>query len=527
MNSEASALAWMNPVRWWQACREKSRRWDWNPVFVKEMRQALRGRSLTVMLVFLWLGMVGVGGASLGLSSVGGEADGGTVASSMFAWMVFVTLVAVAMHLLTRTCQERDEGGNELLFGTRLTPGQIVRGKLYAAAYLAFLFVCGALPLLALTTLLGGVDLRTVLAMAGAAWWSSMWFGCLALVVGCAPLPRSAKYAVVMVGIFVVQTGIGIATLASVLSGGGMAGVTLAGSGTMPFTLEQVLGLAWSLTWCVLAYAASVALLSPTSANRALPLRLCATICWVVLGGLSVASAWTTGDVVQVLKWAYVTCGLMGAGLLILVAQREPLSRRVRRVIPRRWPARALAFLFFNGRAGGLTWATLLLAVTLATTWWAVWKWEGPVSLGSDSAGDGAMSAVRLTGVALYLLAYTGTGLVLRRRFAPLGSGRLNLLTVTVVAGLASAAPYIWLTLTGDLKLERAMSFQAGSVLNALVVSKWPQVQAHLWVAGVWWAVSMLLNLDCWIRQIRSFRPDDPEEAARPEAVPPVLSPAT
>jgi len=527
MNTEAGALAWMNPVRWWQACREKSRRWDWNPVFVKEMRQALRSRSLTGILLLLWLGMVGVGGAALGMSSIGEEAHGGAVATSMFVWMACVTLSAVLMHLLTRTSQESDESGNELLFATRLTPGQIVRGKLYAVAYLAFLFVCAALPLLALTTLLGGVDLRTVLGMAGAAWWSALWFGCPALVVGCTPLPRFAKYTLFMAGMFLVQAGMGIATVASVLYGGGTAMIALAGSATMPFTLEQVLGLAWSLTWCVLAYAASVALLSPTSANRALPLRLWTTGCWVVLGGLSVACAWTTRDVAQVLKWAFVSCGLMVPGSLILVAQREPLSRRVRRAIPSRWPARALAFLLYNGRAGGLTWATLLLAVTLAITWWAVWKWEGPVSLGSDTAGDGAKSALRLTVVALYLLAYTGTGLALRRRFAPLGSGRLNVLTVTLVAGLASAAPYIWLTLTGELKLERAMSFQAGSLFNALVVSKWQEVRAHLWVAGVWWAVSMLLNLGCWIRQIRSFRPDGPEESAHPEAVPPVLSPAT
>ena len=68
-------------------------------------------------------------------------------------------------------------------------------------------------------------------------------------------------------------------------------------------------------------------------------------------------------DADRMFAWAYPTFVLMIFALLVTVSNSDQLSLRVRRDHPGvASTKRALAFLFFNGAAGGLIWVAAILS---------------------------------------------------------------------------------------------------------------------------------------------------------------------
>ena len=67
-----------------------------------------------------------------------------------------------AMYMGLRVASERQDNNPDLLYISTLSPGRIIRGKFFCAAYVTLLFFSACLPFMALTNLLRGVDLPTV-----------------------------------------------------------------------------------------------------------------------------------------------------------------------------------------------------------------------------------------------------------------------------------------------------------------------------------------------------------------------------
>jgi hypothetical protein len=130
-----------------------------NPVLIKDVRAALRGRVFAVgFLVVLLLGLLAstialiVGAAfDQGLSGTGYLA--GVMAAFTLGSHGFVPFSAMASM-----GAEHDEGALEQLQLSGLSAGRIVAGKLAAAAAQAALICAAFLPFLAFATLLPGVD---------------------------------------------------------------------------------------------------------------------------------------------------------------------------------------------------------------------------------------------------------------------------------------------------------------------------------------------------------------------------------
>src|SRR5690606_524968 len=74
---------------------------------------------------------------------------------------------------------------------------------------------------------------------------------------------------------------------------------------------------------------------------------------------------WQQRETRLILPWVIVMLILLAIALIIVISNRDQLSLRVQRSIPRHPLKRAIAFLFYNGAAGGLLWAGLLAATTL------------------------------------------------------------------------------------------------------------------------------------------------------------------
>jgi hypothetical protein len=131
-----------------------------NPILVKEVRQALRGRYFKVMF-WLTLGVATI----VGLMVVAaGAAEENTEELGQMFFVTMFACMSAAVHAFTpfwaylSTSAEWDENTHDLLVLSNLRPLQIVLGKLLSALTQALLYYSTFGPFLVFAYLLNGVD---------------------------------------------------------------------------------------------------------------------------------------------------------------------------------------------------------------------------------------------------------------------------------------------------------------------------------------------------------------------------------
>ncbi len=131
-----------------------------NPILVREIRQAVHGKGflLTAGLALLATVLIGLFAATSG-SALG---RGATVFVGTMEVLLPIVLFIVPLQAFLSTRNEVTRGTVEHLLLSRLTPGQIVRGKVAAATVFFVVYTAIFSPLLALTFLLRGVDVPTI-----------------------------------------------------------------------------------------------------------------------------------------------------------------------------------------------------------------------------------------------------------------------------------------------------------------------------------------------------------------------------
>ena len=480
------------------------RDWELNPVVVKELRQAVRSWTVTgVLLLFLTVLFI----ASVGfLVSQSFEGDvNEELGSTMFG--TFVTILAgasilfIPLYLGIRISAERQESNPDLLYVSTLTPGQIIRGKFLCGAYITVLFFSACMPFMAFTNLLRGVDLPSVFFILFVLFLVVCSLNQAAIFLACLPLSRPFKNLIALYGFFqsfwiIVPLVFGAITMMH------------SGIGTMMAERNFWIGTATvvgaGLAVVGLLYALSVALISPPSANRALPLRLYITIVWVLGGLLSLGWVWWIKDVRLMFVWTYLTFALMLFALLLTVSNSDHLSRRVSRRIPRSWAGRIPAFILFNGAAGGLVWVALILALTYGVT-------RGVLALDgtwfpktSSAAAEDRHWFVATTG---YAFAYALTALFIHRKFLPKYAPKIAGLLTVLLMGVWAILPSIVLFFLNQLSWKAVEGLQLGNIFNVFYLRDDEHRYYHTWFALVWLAVMILINAKWFWTQVKHFRP--------------------
>ena len=135
-----------------------------NPILVKEVRQALRGRYFKVMF---WLTLavatvVGLMVVATGAVEEDIEAFGQPFFVFMFACMSAAVHAFTPFWAYLSTSAEWDENTHDLLVLSNLRPLQIVLGKLLSALTQALLYYSTFGPFLVFAYLLNGVDLLSI-----------------------------------------------------------------------------------------------------------------------------------------------------------------------------------------------------------------------------------------------------------------------------------------------------------------------------------------------------------------------------
>jgi len=421
---------------------------DWiNPIVVKELRQAVKSRVVvSILMLFLGLQLFLLG--IFLLNSVATAGTGNYLNAGLRAFYIQQSIllptimIVVPAYAAVRFANERTDHNADLMFISTLRPISIIWGKFFAAVVLGLLVFSACAPFMTFTYLLRGIDIPSILLILGIDLLAMCAAVMTGLTLAAIPGPRPMKFLINFAGF------ITIFSTCMWLIGGTLAMLEF---GELAESILENWWLALAVTagvllWIGLQSMYAVAMISPASANRILPLRIYLLLS-VIFSGLmlfllSRAYSVTLADLGRILLvlWIGIVMPLLALQLVISVCERDHWGPRITRTIPRNPLGRLLAFLFYTGAAGGVTYSVgLAIAVLLFGMAW------GETFAGSSSINLEHYEVLKFfTVLLLFTFCYCLSAVVLRfylfdRQIRPGYTWVLGLL----LAGLGSTLPMV------------------------------------------------------------------------------------
>ncbi|HYR27473.1 MAG TPA: hypothetical protein VEU30_03360 [Thermoanaerobaculia bacterium] len=382
---------------------------DWiNPIAMKELRQAVRGKFVMVALILSLLAqLVTVAVLSIMTALQGNPQAAGPGAFTVIFSVVFTAgIFFVPMYTGFRMAAERSDANVDLLFITTIRPRTIVFGKLQAVAGIVVLLYSASLPFLVFSYVLRGVDFVTIgilLALAMAVVISQ---SIVALFIGALPTSRPFKI-LLAIGFFFGTFAVYAPVLgfASELLRFGTPMI----AGAPQFWLLFASFAAIVVTVDAMLLVLTTAMITPAAANRALPIRVMMVVVWLLSFAPPLWAAIEHRADEGLLIWAIAQLALITIVLLSATSERESWGARVARTIPKNPKVRPLAFLFYSGAAGGTIWSVLMYAATILV------YWRVGLATKSLTAAQATTISTFLIDGAVAMLAYAMTAVLLRR----------------------------------------------------------------------------------------------------------------
>lgn len=486
-----------------------------NPIVIKELRQAVQGRFLAaVLLLFLGIQLLTIG-LFLTDDSVSWSFNAGRNIFKTLASMLLGTcLILVPAYTGLRLAMERADANVDLLFITTLRPRSIIWGKFFAALVFSALLYSVCMPFITLTYLLRGIDLPSIFVLLALNFLIIAVAIQCTILLGCLPANRVFKI-ILGLGWFLLTTGYIPVHIAftTVLPGVNLLDRGIGSQiGSWRFLAVSSGVLIAGLALIGLLAKLATALISPFSANRALPVRTYVTAVWIVTG-IS-ATVWTavTGNGAPITVWAFAHIILQCIGLFIAVSERESLGQRVRQSIPRGRLLRPLAFLFYSGAGGGVTWSslmiilTLMFAAVLSSVYAHAWSGNDLEDLMTCMAALGMLS-----------LSYAMVASLIRRRFLKnrVTGGYTWLISLVLMGFATTIIPLVLFLLSGTWD----MGWLIGSPMGAIVISADGDsklLRECALLAGIFAVFTGILNFPWFIKQIINFHPPRQKTASNP-----------
>ncbi|HEY5232310.1 MAG TPA: hypothetical protein VIK35_02085 [Verrucomicrobiae bacterium] len=478
------------------------REWELNPIVIKELRQAVRSWAVTGMLL-LFLIVLFI--TSLGfLVTQSFEVNenmqlGGTMFSSFVVILAGASIFFIPLYVGVRVAAERQENNPDLLYVSTLSPARIIRGKFLCGAYMALLFFSACMPFMAFTNLLRGVDLPTVFFILSFLFLVVCATNQIAILFACIPASRPFKVLFALAGFFAsFWVVIPLVTDSFEFMHSGVGTMMADRDFWIGVLTAVVIGLAATGLFFVL----SVALISPPSANRARPVRIYLTVIWLLGGLLSLGWVWRMKEAQFILPWEIMTFVLMMFALLATISNSDQLSLRVRRTIPQSRLKRLVAFIFFNGAAGGLVWAAMILVATFLLAGQITLAFPKSITVSGES---GQWFATTMA----YAFAYALMALFIHRKFLSRHPPKLTGLIAVLLAAAWAIAPSIVLFFLNQLSWKSVEGLQLGNVFNVASLRDVNQRIYHLYFAFGWLQVMIVINAKWFVRQVKNFQPLD------------------
>lgn len=330
-----------------------------NPIFVKELRSALRGRYFRILFPFTLLSATVIAVIVL-VNGMGWRHDGlgREFFQAMFGCLLFAVTGLVPFSAFLSMGNEWDEHTYDLLALSKLRPLQIALGKLWSVGIEGLLYFSAFTPLLVFAFLLRGIDIGSILVLVVGAWVASASASALALALSSLSrlrIVRVVLMALLAAVLFGLNAGANAFADHYVTSPSPMN--TLDDWSTLLLTLFLI-GLPG-----LLALAVASSRLSHAEENASTGPRVLVTgVLFLLACACIVEHASSPSS-----EGPFVMSALLIVGVtlcdLFFVTEREDLSRRARLLVPKSRGLALLAAPFLPGGARGLALFLLHLAM--------------------------------------------------------------------------------------------------------------------------------------------------------------------
>lgn len=335
---------------------------SFNPILVKETRQALKSRQFVTtfsILLFAALAWTVVGSLTL-MPQIYTSPSAPRLLIGYYVVLAIPMLLVVPLAAYRSMEGEIDDGTLELLSITALSPWHIVLGKLASAMLQMVLYYVALFPCVAYAYTLRGVDLPTTLLLMSMLIVTAVMLTIIALFF--APLARTRTGRIVtllavLVTLLIAEWGIGILSVTMILYGNPL-------SGEWMMFLIIATGLI-SVTAGHLLLSATAAQLTPESENRSTRLRISLLVLTTVTIGLVAFGIQTLGrDAEDLLYWfavaLYVIWTIGGA---MMAAESPVMTPRIRRELPSSFLSRMFLTWVTPGPVTGLIFSSICVTV--------------------------------------------------------------------------------------------------------------------------------------------------------------------
>jgi len=346
------------------ATGDRERRWqrleDWlesvgegfNPILVKETRQALKSRqfliAFSLLLIASWIWTL-IGSAQIG-EFIYTRPSGRDMFFGYYLILLAALGVVVPYMSFRSLVAESDENTYDLLSITTLTPRQIIAGKLGSSIVQMAVYLAAVAPCMAFTYLLRGIDIFTIGLILVYTVFGSIGLSMLGLLL--ASMTR-VKFVQVVLSMAVV-----VGLIAAYVGGAGMTAGMLRFSGRMINTSEFFLvclfiGTIYTTTFAIV-FLAAASRITFESENRATALRIACLVQYLAISGWIIIPWIEVVDRTEVAIVFVATAAMYWYVIGIFTTSESPrMSRRVMRQLPSRLPFRYLFFWFMPGPATG------------------------------------------------------------------------------------------------------------------------------------------------------------------------------
>lgn len=420
-------------------------RWGdrFNPILVKETRQALKSRQFVItfsLLLFAAFSWTLVGTFSL-MPAIYDTPSAPRMMFGYYFVLALPMLLVVPLAAYRSLEGEIDDGTLELLSITALSPKQIVLGKLASAMLQMLLYFVVLFPCISYAYTLRGVDFPTTVALLAMLTLAGILMTIVALFFAPLSQSRTGRVAMLLVVIMLLvgaEWVLGLAAYELITFGNLWAndldqGIAIVGG---------VVLLAPALGYLLLTLTA--AQLTPPSENRSTKIRVA-----LLLVNASVAAWVSLGSLGTEAVFGMLYLGVGGLMLLwtlassMLVAESPVLTPRVQRDLPQSFLGRSVLTWLTPGPATGLIFSTLNLFLMAVMAVGTVLVFNGQVTY-SFTAGEQRMVMQFVFAFVSYLTCFLllvyGLMRSLRRKNNP--RVEVGFAALVVVAVFASVGPY-------------------------------------------------------------------------------------
>lgn len=339
-----------------------------NPILVKEVRQALKSRQFVVTFMMLvtaaWL--TAVLGVLMRADDVQYKPVGPDFFFYFYIALSLATVLVVPFSAFSSLQNERQLNTFELLSVTTITPKQIVVGKLLSAMVQLLMFYSAITPFMACAAMMQGFDVTQAGYVLVVSALASLMLSMIAVMIGSLSKQKATQ---VMMSV-VLLLGLIMTVYGAI---GGVGVVMLRAADRIPvdnhyFWVFNGLALIIASSYFILFRQIATAQLTFETDNRSTAVRMTTSVqlilAWMMW--LAIAVFWNLlpprGLLEAVAGFSTFHLALFG---LLMTAEPNALSRRIRRELPSSRLARLFLAPFLPGGARGY----LLLIMQTALLW--------------------------------------------------------------------------------------------------------------------------------------------------------------